>query len=189
MISATNVARHGPVMGPAAAELTPNRRTFLAQAASTIVLATTVSATSPGIGDPIFAAIEAHRGAFAKVLAILDVHTALENELPGEKRRSYVDVEGEHLIGTDDDPRWIECERAVMRAWDAEGDAAIELVNLRPTTFAGVAALLQYAISADCDGETWPRSLLSDDETKTRSWHHFLIQNLAEILPGMVEMV
>jgi len=47
---------------------------------------------------------------------------------------------------------------------------------------AGVVALLQYALLADTDGEGWPRDLLSDDGTKRRSWHYFLIENLAVAL-------
>jgi hypothetical protein len=75
---------------------------------------------------------------------------------------------------------------AVSAAWDSEGDAAIELINVYPTTVAGVMALLKYSISADRDGETWPRHLLSDDGKTGGSWHHFLIQNLTEILPGIL---
>ena len=36
----------------------------------------------------------------------------------------------------------------------------------------------QYAVSADPDGEIWPPDLQSDDGTKTRSWHYFLIENI-----------
>jgi hypothetical protein len=81
-----------------------------------------------------------------------------------------------------DDPRWIESERALMRCLNAETDAACLLVSIRPTTIAGVLALLSYANAADPDGETWPRELLSDDETKRRSWHYFLTENVAEAL-------
>jgi hypothetical protein len=43
-------------------------------------------------------------------------------------------------------------------------------------------ALRQYAVAADIDGETWPTDLLSDDGKKRRSWHHFLIESVAETL-------
>ncbi len=57
-------------------------------------------------------------------------------------------------------------------------DAACTLVAERPTTFAGVIALLAYVNYADTDGEGWPDSLYADDTcTKTRSWHYFLVQN------------
>ncbi len=50
---------------------------------------------------------------------------------------------------------------------------------------AGTIALLRYANAADKDGEAWPRELMSDDGTKTRSWHYFLIEVIAEALPGL----
>jgi hypothetical protein len=49
--------------------------------------------------------------------------------------------------------------------------AACELVSVKATTMAGIAAFLRYAIEADTDGEGWPRDLLSDDGKQTRSWH------------------
>ena len=69
--------------------------------------------------------------------------------------------------------------------------AAIELIDLRPTTAAGLIALVAYAQAADTDGVGWPDGLYVDvndpGPTKTRSWQHFLIQNLSEILPAMVD--
>ena len=57
-----------------------------------------------------------------------------------------------------------------------------------PSTMAGVIALLKYAVSADPDGETWPDDLFADETQKrSRSWHQFLIANLGEILPRMVQ--
>jgi hypothetical protein len=82
-----------------------------------------------------------------------------------------------------DDPRWIESERAIMLSFDAETDAACVLVSICPTTMAGIIALLRYANAADMG---WPDQLQSDDGTKTRSWHYFLIEMIAEALPGMV---
>jgi hypothetical protein len=181
----TNTSAHQPLS---------SRRGFLVQAAGVAAGSAALgmalplpapAATPQGVPDPILAAIEAHKAAFADVIKILDRHTALERELPVEKCRSYATLESE-VIQTDDDPRWIECERAVIRAWLAEGEAAIELVNIRPTTLVGLTALLQHAVVADPDGETWPRGLISDDGKRTRSWHHFLIENVAAVLPELV---
>ena len=119
------------------------------------------------------------------MVSVLDAHTILEKELPREKMRSNVTVWGEEIVSTDD-PRWIECERAVVRAWEAETDAACALIRTRPTTLAGVIALLQYANAADVDGETWPRDNLVSDDGTTRSWHYFLVEMLAEVLPEFV---
>jgi hypothetical protein len=138
-----------------------------------------------GMPDPIFAAIEAHKAARAIWVANVYRHSDLENELPRDKRRSCVHIE-EYKIFETDDPRWIECEHEVMRTSDLETDAACVLVSIIPTTQAGVVALLQYALLADTDGEGWPRDLVSDDGTKARSWHYFLIENVTAALTDLV---
>jgi hypothetical protein len=164
------------------------RRSFLLKAATSAVVATasgSVMAQYQNGADPILAAIEVHRTAVAAVKPILDTHSVLECELPHDKRQSRVDVWRKEIVETDD-PRWIESERAIHNAFDAEADAACVLVSICPTTIAGVIALLRYANAVDKDGEAWPRELMSDDGTKTRSWHYFLIEVIAETLPGMV---
>jgi hypothetical protein len=126
--------------------------------------------------DPIFAAIEAHKAAFERVRGAVDIEYAIEAATPKGMRKN--------------DQRYLEARKATSAAWESEGDAAIELLNVRPETMAGVVALLEYAVSADRDGETWPPELLADDGESVRSWHHLVIQNLAEILPGLLrEMV
>ena len=71
------------------------------------------------------------------------MHTGLEIELPREKKRlDYLNL-GRGIVTTDD-PRWIDCQRAVMRAWEAQDDAAMDLLNIRPTDYGwgvGTAAL------------------------------------------------
>lgn len=135
---------------------------------------------SQRVPDPILAAIETHKAAMSAVVAVLDTHTILEKELPKEKRRSFVTIWEEKIVETDD-PRWIECEREIIRAWDAEMDAAVTLVTVRPTTQAGLLALLQHALMHDTDGCAWPAELVSDDG-KRRTWHYFLIENVATAL-------
>jgi hypothetical protein len=134
--------------------------------------------------DPIYAAIEAHKAAVAHVKTVLDTHTILETELPRE-RRSNVDAWEEVIVETDD-PRWIECERAVMRAWDAEEDAARDLVCIQPTTRAGFLALLDHAIVYDTDGYAWPSSLQSDEGERTPNWHQFRLENLVASKAALV---
>jgi hypothetical protein len=136
-----------------------------------------VAQPAAAISDPIYAAIEAHKAARAAVNSALDAHTLLERELPCDKRLSNIDAWEEKIVETDD-PRWIESERAVWQAWEAEDGAAIDLVCIQPTTRAGVLALLDHAIAYDTDGEGWPRGLQSDDGKRTRDWHQFLIENL-----------
>lgn len=161
----------------------PGRRAFLGASAALTVSALTgsVAALQP---DPVFAAIEAHRAAVAATVAAIDLHSALDEELPIERCRSKFTAWEETVVETDD-PRWIAAERGVMQAHNNEEDAACVLVSEPPTTSAGVLALLQYAIAADTDGMGWPQ-LGSDDGGKTRSWQYFLIEMLSDALPGMV---
>jgi len=172
----------------------PTRRRFLSQAASvaagSAVLAAGATIPAPAEAlprapDPILEAIEAHKAARAIWVANVYRHSDLEDELPKDKRRSFVHVDRDEIFETDD-PRWIECERAVMRTSDLETDAACVLVSIVPTTQAGVVALLQYALLADTDGEGWPRDLVSDDGTKAGSWHYFLIETVTAALTDLV---
>jgi hypothetical protein len=152
-----------------------SRRRFLSTAATLAAGGAALGLAIPpalATDDPIFVAIEAHKAAFARVIAAIDIEQAVEATTP----------KGMHKT----DERYLESGEAVSAAWEAEGDAAIELVTVLPTTMAGVMALLDYAISADTDGETWPRDLLSGDAETGGSWYHFLIQNLTEILPDLL---
>jgi hypothetical protein len=163
----------------------PGRRAFLFGVAALSVAATITGPAITLSPDPIFAAIEAHKAARAIWIANVDRQLDLENELPKDKRRSFLHVDRDEILETDD-PRWIECEREIMRTSDLETDAACILVSIVPTTQAGVVALLQYALLADTDGEGWPRDLISDDGTKARSWHYFLIENVTAALTDLV---
>jgi hypothetical protein len=158
----------------------PTRRRFLSTtatlAAGGAVLGLAIPPALAHADDPIFVAIEAHKAAFARVIAAIDVDQAIEASIPA----------GMRFQAHKTDERWLESGEAVSAAWDAEGDAAIELLNVHPTTMAGVVALLNYAIAADRDGETWPPELGADDGESVRSWHHFLIRNLTEILPDIL---
>jgi hypothetical protein len=185
MTNATSVAGSSAPVPAAPAELIPDRRTFLAQAAGSLVFAATAGTVMGGTTDPIFAAIENHKAAYNSVSGWVSEQSRLEKLLPREKRETRINAWEEKIVETDD-PRWIECERAVIRSFDAETDAACVLVSICPTTIAGIIALLRYANAADTDGEAWPRELASDDGTKTRSWHYFLIDMIVEALPGMV---
>jgi hypothetical protein len=167
--------------------MNPARRAFLSRAANVAAgsAALTVAATIAGSAraiqsgpDPILEAIEAHKAARVVVYSAVDAVSDREKQLAAEGKRYSHDREG--------DAQLEECEAALHRAFDAETDAACVLVSERPSTMAGVLALLQYATAADIDGEGWPTALCSDDDTKTRSWHYFLIEALAAALTDLV---
>jgi hypothetical protein len=168
----------------------PSRRIFLSQAAgvaaggAVLIGAATMTGAAVachGAPDPILETIEAHKAARATWIEWVYRHSDLEEELPQEKCKSWADMYEEKIFEMDD-PRWIECERAVVRTMNAEIDAAVVLVDVRPTTQAGICALLQYAHASDTDGEAWPRELQSDDGKITRPWEYFLIESVAGAL-------
>lgn len=166
---------------------TVTRRLAMNMIANSAIAGASIASLSAATfeADPIFAAIEVHKAANAAASRAIEWHSQLDLELPIEKCRSYITAWAETIVETDD-PRWIECERAAHISYEAETDAAAALVNIKPTTLAGGIALLQYAAVADPDGHSWP-DLMPDETAKlSRPWHHFLIANLAEILPGMV---
>jgi hypothetical protein len=161
------------------------RRGFLSTAAAlaaSAAVAIPANAANALGADPILAAIEAHRAARLAFENAVSRGSALEQELPREKTRSWITVWEEEIVETDD-PRWIDSVREVNRASDAATDAAYALANVAPTTMAGVVSLLQYAISIR--PEEWPEGVESDDDTETRPWHYFLIETLIAVLPGM----
>ncbi|WP_028345997.1 hypothetical protein [Bradyrhizobium murdochi] len=116
--------------------------------------------------DPILGAIEAHKAAHAKVVSWVDRYGKLESELPAERRRSDID----NIVETDD-PIWIEAERELGQAWNAETDAAWALLEVLPSTREGLQTLIEHAVSYD--GQ-WP-----DD------WQVGLLENIAEALPEL----
>ena len=111
-----------------------------------------------------------HKRAYAAYGDVLGEHSKLEDELPQHLRKSSVDVWEAKIVGT---------EQAVLDVSEAETDAAMALVDVRPTTQAGMFALLEYVLLHEKrDRLCWP-SDLEDDEGKQRPWHYFMLENLA----------
>jgi hypothetical protein len=161
------------------------RRRFLSTAVGIAAGSTALALADPilaAANDPIFAAIELHKAARLAFENAVSRGSALEQELPREKTRSWIAVWEQEIVETDD-PRWIDSVREVHRTCDAATDAAYALASIAPTTMAGVVGLLQYAISFP--PEEWPEGVQSDDDTETRPWHCFLIEMLIAVLPGM----
>ena len=161
------------------------RRRFLSTAVGIAAGSTALALANPVLAaanDPVFAAIEVHKAARLAFENAVSRGSALEQELPREKTRSWITVWEEEIVETDD-PRWIDSIREVNRASDAATEAACALASIAPTTMAGVVGLLQYAISIR--PEEWPEGVQSDEDTETRPWHYFLFEMLIAVLPGM----
>jgi hypothetical protein len=150
-----------------------SRRGFLVQAAAVTAGGAAIGAGLPlpvppaataqsrdAAADPIFAAIEAHRRAIATLREAIDTEAALEASLPAERRRSRITVWEDTIVETDD-PRWPASERSYMAASEAMDDLAIDLLNTKPTSVAGIDALLRHF--ADQDEGLFPDEVRNDD--------------------------
>ena len=117
-----------------------SRRGFLSTAAALAAsagVAIPANAANASEGDPIFEAIEVHKAARLAFENAVSLGSALDEELPSEKTRSWITVWEQTIVETDD-PRWIDSVREVHRTSDAETDAACALASIAPTTMAGV---------------------------------------------------
>lgn len=168
----------------------PPRRKFLLQAAG-------VAAGSAALGmalplpepaqaavagpDPIFAAIERHRAAYATYDAALG-EDELEAYIPRERRRSsfYDALEGDPgwRVPTDH-PDWIAHIEQSAKASIGEAEAACALVSTEGLTPAGAIALINYAKERSEDRDFW-QDLEEDGEP--RSWHYLMLRQVSEAL-------
>jgi hypothetical protein len=99
-------------------------------------------------------------------------------------RESFI-AKWDNVIFENDDPRWILAEAEVAHASSVEADAAIELINVKPVTIAGVLALVDYVTHREQRGDGWP--LVVDDDDNPRSWHFFPLKNIAAALDMPVQ--
>jgi hypothetical protein len=161
-------------------------RSFAAQemtVSTANVPAASTASSGPNDSDPIFALIEVHRTKRQMVPDLLKRRSKLERALPAERRRSSVDAFEEKICETDD-PQWIEVERALNSAYEAEEDAALRLIAEPPATIQGAKALLQYVAEVEVDrcSLSWPDSLQDDDGGGPkfgRDWAYYFHKNLA----------
>jgi hypothetical protein len=130
--------------------------------------------------DPIIAAIEAHRRAYAETCAAYERRNAVEDELMAA---------GE----AESDPQWIAADDAAGEALAVQDDLALKLLKTQPTTIAGAAALLTYYVDAVTTAEpevVFPeldangRPFESIDVPR-RDFAYFIIRNVAAALSNM----
>jgi hypothetical protein len=114
---------------------------------------------------------------------------ALEDELPKELRRSRINVWEEAIVETDD-PRWVESKKNVHALFEADQEAALGLINVEPTTLAGLAALMRHVTAYEATGSGWPSGLQEDDDKPTalgRDWEVYLHRNIVAILDSALQ--
>src|SRR5882757_9087272 len=91
------------------------RRGFLSTAAAMAASAAVANAANALRADPIFEAIEVHKAARVAFENAVSRGSALDEELPSEKTRSYITVWEQTILETDD-PRWIDSVHEVSRS-------------------------------------------------------------------------
>jgi hypothetical protein len=136
--------------------------------------------------DPIFAAIEAHKKAYAELSALLDRHSDLEERLAAEVEHLRHDPPERYRqlkalqAAT---PEWTASERELDIFHAAETEAVCGMIEVRPSTLAGAAALMRYVVEQERIGNEWPTGL-EDAETgfDNEDWVTFLHRNVAETI-------
>ena len=141
--------------------------------------------------DPIIAAIESHRRACAETRAAYQRQIAMEEELGAGTRVPAGDVEN--------DPRWIAANDAAARALTVQDNLAVKLLETRPTTIAGAAALLAYYV--DVTATTRAEVIFPDLEMidrlpesrwidePSRDFGYLIVRNVATALSNMTANV
>jgi hypothetical protein len=179
------------ITNTSATEPQSSRRGFLVQAMATaaggavlgagLPLPASSSVTPQSLdaeADPIFAAIEAHRAAIAAHEQAVGIENSLEESLPDEQRQSRMKVWEKTIVGTDD-PSWIAAVQTRWEASESMDDLAIDLLNIEPTTIAGIEALLRYF--AGQEKELFPYEV-SHDDGSVEAFGSYLVRHAADAL-------
>jgi hypothetical protein len=138
-----------------------NRRAILAGAAAAAI-PTVAIAAAPTQGA-IYAAIEAHQAAWARLMPALDVQCTLERELPRWLRQSHI-IPGDREIFDTDDPRWIASQEETSTVWQVIDKAAWGILDHEPDTLGAVTMLWEYVVAhvQDQNEAAWPDDWLSE---------------------------
>jgi len=137
--------------------------------------------------DPVIAAIEAHRCAWAETRAAFEHQSAVENELVAGTRVPAGEAEY--------DPQWIAANAAVEEALGVQDDLAVKLLETQPATIDGAAALLTYYVDVvttmqpevvfpelDVNGRLFESKTT---DRPTRDFGYFIARNVAATLNNM----
>jgi hypothetical protein len=177
-----------PYFGRAGAEVSRHifdcrRATFVEQKRKA---ASSVTRGRMNIDDPIFDAIEAHRRACAVTRAAFENQSVVENELVTGLRVPAGEAEKNSQIAAN---------AAVEEALAVQDDLAVKLLEIQPTTTAGVAALLTYypevvtttlpeVAFPELDANGRPFQSNSVDEPG-RHFEYFIVRHVAAALRNM----
>jgi hypothetical protein len=95
--------------------------------------------------DPVFAAIERHKWAYAEYSRAVRLRGELEDRLPKQLRKwDYNVEEREPPADCTDDPSWLAAELNVRDTGEEEGRASTVLVDTVPSSVVGLRAFVDY---------------------------------------------
>ncbi len=135
--------------------------------------------------DPVFAAIAAHKVAYARLDQACSHVSRLEGNIPEERRQEWFDGDREQGIGTNDDPRWTAALTAQRATFDAEMQTAWALARAQPAGLAGTAALLRHAGEFEAGGCGWPCGPEDPEDEDGDKWTIIFHHSLAAALEAM----
>jgi hypothetical protein len=133
-----------------------SRRSILGAIAGSAAAAGGIAGLTPVIAsalpaDPIYAVIERHRKACTEHVEAVHIHMAFEEVgMTGAKLEKY-----NSLVAETD------------AAYDRLDDVGCDLINTKPTTFAGLLALCRYVqpFFGESDPDELPNYILFDDDS------------------------
>jgi hypothetical protein len=137
-------------------KLNLSRRAALAGLAT--IAPAAIALPTPGAAEPdrIFAAIDKHRAAARTFLTVVEEESELARTASGGKEAWFRRKPGDGRPTIN----------AMRTAWQAEQDAAYHLLDVQPTSFAGVIALLRYVHAHEAEaGMDWPAQTSDGDVT------------------------
>jgi hypothetical protein len=94
------------------------------------------------------------------------------------------------MIVETDDPRWVDSLRAVQETADTMHDLALGLLDIVPTTVAGVVALLNHVGDGDGDGDwMFPEYMNGEaDKRRRKAWRPFNLAVMLHVSKALVSL-
>jgi hypothetical protein len=167
-----------------------------------MLVSTTIAGTAVSSGrlakasnDPIFQLIEQHKVA-TDALEAACTHLSEMEQAISKRLRQGRSICFEVKTVETDDPRWTAANIRWTDCSARQDDIAIEMLNVKPTTLAGLQAMLTYAVQHVAEGHIWPDGeQIKDDDDRdqgeavlglhNRDWNFYLMRNLGEAIQSI----
>ena len=145
-------------------------------------------------GTPL--TIERHKVATDELEAACTHLSEMEAAIPDERSEGGSFCYEVEIVETDD-PRWTAANIRYTDCANEQDAIAVEMLKAKPTTLAGLQAMLTYAYQHVAEGNLWPESEYIEDRIGiyedegprkrcfSRDWNFYLLRNLAETVRGL----